>query len=252
MTLYTGERPRGSNGAWFQSLPPLRTIKLGPSSVDSPVGGLVHALGPCGSLQQPLLWGWECLLLPPQPPQVFSFRGLRLYFPILEIWVVQSVLLPCSSSWFICARVWGLGSASCRTACPIPQSTISRGPPATALLGVLSDPAALLCPSYRSGWIFLLYLLGCRTSMQFDFMSVLVVLFFFLILDVLLLVVRGGTVCLPMPPSWPEAQQMRTTFAFIKIYSYTSLCLHSVNPLKQTIYLINMLAATSVWTVLQA
>ena len=69
---------------------------------------------------------------------------------------------------------------------------------------------------------------------------------------VLLLVVRGGTVCLPMPPSWPEAQQMRTTFAFIKIYSYTSLCLHSVNPLKQTIYLINMLAATSVWTVLQA
>ena len=39
----------------FQSLPPPPTIKLGPSAAGSRVGGLVHALGPCGSLQQPLL-----------------------------------------------------------------------------------------------------------------------------------------------------------------------------------------------------
>ena len=32
-----------------QSLPLLPTIKLGPSGADSGVGGLVHALGPCGS-----------------------------------------------------------------------------------------------------------------------------------------------------------------------------------------------------------
>ena len=37
--------------AGFQSLPLLPTIKLGPSGADSQVGGLVHALGPCGSLQ---------------------------------------------------------------------------------------------------------------------------------------------------------------------------------------------------------
>ena len=77
--------------ASFQSLPPLPTIKLGPSGADSQVGGLVHALGPCESLQRILLWGWEFLLLPPQPPLVFSIRGLRLYFPKLEPWVAQSV-----------------------------------------------------------------------------------------------------------------------------------------------------------------
>ena len=39
--------------------------------------------------------------------------------------------------------------------------------------------------------------------MQFDFLSVLVV-FVFKFVVVLLLVVQGGTVCLPMTPSWLE------------------------------------------------
>ena len=39
----------------FQSLPLLPTIKLDPYGADSLVGGLVHTLGPCESLQQPLL-----------------------------------------------------------------------------------------------------------------------------------------------------------------------------------------------------
>ena len=37
---------------------------------------------------------WEFLLLPPQPPWVFSITGLRLYFPALEPWFAQSALLP--------------------------------------------------------------------------------------------------------------------------------------------------------------
>ena len=37
--------------AGFHSLPPLPTIKLGPSGADSQVGGLVYILGPCESLQ---------------------------------------------------------------------------------------------------------------------------------------------------------------------------------------------------------
>ena len=37
--------------AGFQSLSQLPTIKLGPSSADSRVGGLVNAPVPCGSLQ---------------------------------------------------------------------------------------------------------------------------------------------------------------------------------------------------------
>ena len=36
--------------ASFQSLPPLPTIKLGPSGADSQMGGFVYILEPCGSL----------------------------------------------------------------------------------------------------------------------------------------------------------------------------------------------------------
>ena len=106
--------------AGFQSLPPLPTIKLGPSGADSRVGGLVHALGPCGSLQQPLLWGWEFLLLLPQLLWVFSIRGLRLYFP--EPWVSGLLRSPLFVPVYICTNVgqqslavttlWGLLAAA--------------------------------------------------------------------------------------------------------------------------------------------
>ena len=36
--------------AGFQSFPLLPTSRLSPSGADSPVGGLVYILGPCGSL----------------------------------------------------------------------------------------------------------------------------------------------------------------------------------------------------------
>ena len=50
------------------------------SGADSWVGGFVYILGPWGSLQQTLLWGWE--FLPPlQPPQVFTARGFEALFP---------------------------------------------------------------------------------------------------------------------------------------------------------------------------
>ena len=65
----------------FQSLPPLLTSNLGPSGADSQVGGLVHILGPCGSLQQTLLWGWEFLPLSPRPPQIFTATGFETLFP---------------------------------------------------------------------------------------------------------------------------------------------------------------------------
>ena len=117
----------------FQSLPPLPTSKVGPSGADSPVGGFVYILGPCGSLQGTLLWGWEFLLLPPQPPQVFSIRGLRLYFPELDPWIAWSVLLPLGSSQFICTRMWDHRVAGYHLAVsPL-------------------HPAAHLHPSYRSG-----------------------------------------------------------------------------------------------------
>ena len=58
----------------------------------------------------------------------------------------------------------------------VPQSATSLGP--AALSEVLSALAACLRPSYRCGWMFLLYILGCRTFVQFDFLSVLVVFLF--------------------------------------------------------------------------
>ena len=59
------------------------------------------------------------------PPQVFSVSGLRLYFPMLELWVVQSVTQ----------------STSCSFAHPAPQSATSLGPP-TAV-----SPLCPGCPS---------------------------------------------------------------------------------------------------------
>ena len=70
-----------------------------------PWGCFVYILGPCGSLQRTLLWGWEILLLP-QCPHVFSVRGFEALFPQMESWVVCSVSLPSCSSWFISTQMW--------------------------------------------------------------------------------------------------------------------------------------------------
>ena len=74
-------------------------------------------------------------------PTVFSVRGLRLYFPKLEPWVVQSVLLPHRSSQFIYVRMWG-----CRvlpTALPAPFST-TLSPALLVYLCVTVGPQGLL------------------------------------------------------------------------------------------------------------
>ena len=61
------------------------------------------------------------------PPQIFSVRGLRLYFPALGPWVVWSVSLPSCSSWFICTWMWDHsvhqllpGCKSSLSSCPTP------------------------------------------------------------------------------------------------------------------------------------
>ena len=147
--------------AGFQSLPPLPTIKLGPSAAASRVGGFVYILDPCGSLQWTLCEAGSfshCCL---NPTGVFNQRFEAL-----------------------CPPHWNSGLGG-----------LSPSPPAAALPAMLHNPpphwfcqplpcqesslpAAHLRPSYGSGWMFLLYLLGCRTSIQFDFLSVVVVFVF--------------------------------------------------------------------------
>ena len=89
----------------FQSLPQLTTSKLGPSGADSRMGSLVYVLGPCGSLQQTVGEGGSfsqhC-----NPHRFLQPEVLRLYFPVLDPWVVQSVSLPSCSSQFIRTQMW--------------------------------------------------------------------------------------------------------------------------------------------------
>ena len=47
------------------------------------------------------------------------------------------------------------------------------------------------------------FLFGCQTSIQLNFLTVLVVLVFKFVV-ILVLVVQGSQVYLPMPLSWPE------------------------------------------------
>ena len=151
----------------------------------------------------------------PTPTGVFNQRFEAL-FPGAGALGCAVCFAPRHWSWFICARVWGCGvlpttlpapfsatlslalsvylcanvgvtgSASGQTACHVGPtlcwswsrhgnaSPLRRGCPSPPLIPV---------------WMNVYFLFPwCRTSLLFDFLSVLVV--------------RGGAVCLPMPPSW--------------------------------------------------
>ena len=131
------------------------------------------------------------------PHLFFQSEVLRLYFPVLKSWVVRSVSLPSCCSQFICMHMWG----HLHHQPPHPQH-----PPATALPIVLSTQPS--CPSLPLLLVWMnvsslsSWLLDPYNQVQFSassgcflFLKLLLSFFWF---------VRGGTVCLPMPPSWPE------------------------------------------------
>ena len=128
-------------------------------------------------------------------------RGLLHYPPFVPVYLCVNVGLRgatlCSAcpvlhysesgllGLFVCeCRV--AGSASDQTACPVcPTLCQSRS------LQDNVSPLHLGCPSLPllPVWMNVYFLSSwCRTSLLLDFLSVLVV--------------RGGTVCLPTPPSW--------------------------------------------------
>ena len=162
----------------FQSLPPLPTSILGPSCSDSWVGGFVYVLEPHGSLQWTLLWVWE--FLPPlQPPQIFIVRGFEAFFFCTET----------------------LGCVVCLT----PQLFLSvylhtnGGPPATTLLCILSAWLPISAPPTSVNECFFNSLVVGLPYSSIFWQFWLVFVFKFVV--VLLLVVQGGKIYLPMPPS---------------------------------------------------
>ena len=179
-----------------QSLPPLPTIKLGPSGADSWVGRFVYIIEPCGFLQLTLLWGWEFLPLP-QPPQVFSARGFEVFFPCWNPWfhgLSTSPVVPPGLS----ARECGTALS---TSCHLATSPF--------------HPAACLRTPYQSGWMFLLYLLGCWTSIQFNFLSILVVfLFLNLLLSFFWLCKEAQCVYLCLHLGWKSSRRYLLSMSF--------------------------------------
>ena len=92
------------------------------------------------------------------PPQVFSPRGLKLYFPALEPWVMWFALLPCCLSGLSVCECGAAGSTSGQTACPVPP-TLRQSPSRHGHASPLR-PGARLHLSFWSECMFLFYLLG--------------------------------------------------------------------------------------------
>ena len=218
--LYVGAGPRGSNGARFTLL----WISVFHSDTHNQIGPLW-----CW-----LLSGWACahsrplwvspMISPvrlgvspaaaPTPTGTFNQRSEALFARARAL-DYSACFAPHHSSRFICARVWGTGcypplclphlchsesgplglsvrecgatgSASVQTACPVRptlrQSWSRHGKWSPLLTGCPSPP-------FLPVWMNVYFLFTwCRSSLPFDFPSVLFV--------------RGGSVCLPTPPSW--------------------------------------------------
>ena len=123
--------------AGFQSLSPLPTIKLGPSSADSRVGGWACAHSRplwVSPMNSPVRLGVSSAAAS-TPMGVFN-QTFEALFPcagalVCEVCFAPLLCLPV----YLFANVgpWGLLAASYHTACPVPQSATSLGLPATAL-----------------------------------------------------------------------------------------------------------------------
>ena len=170
--------------ASFQSLPQLPISKLGPSGADSQVCGFLYILGPCGSLQWSLLWGWECPHLP-QPPQVSVTRGFEAYFP-LEHGVVRSVSSPVVPPSLSACKFGTAQSTSCRLA----MSPLCFGCPFLALLQVWINVSSL------TPWLSDFHTVWFSGSSGYFFLFLNLLLSFFWL-----------WVYLPMSLSWPEVLQ---------------------------------------------
>ena len=138
----------------FSHFPLLPTSILGPSGADSRVDVFVYVLGPCGSLQQALLWGWE-FLPPPQPPQIFSVRHFEALFPCAGPLGCLVSLAP--QLFFLVYAHTNVGPLLRHLQACLPRSSSHLFALSPLHPTCQSSPfLACLHPSYWSGWMFLL------------------------------------------------------------------------------------------------
>ena len=122
----------------------------------------------------------------PTPTGSFNQRFEAL-FPCTGTLGCVVCFAPCHSSVFICANVRLQGLLVVRLPALFVSHSASLGP--AMATRVFSTPVPVSPPPRPTSldiWFFLSP--WCWTSLLFDFLSVLVV--------------RGGAVCLPTPPSW--------------------------------------------------
>ena len=100
---------------------------------------------------------------------------------------------------------------------PSPQATTSSGLLATALPGVFSTQLTVSTPptSVDEYFFFNSLVVGLPYSSMF---CQFWLFFVFKFVVVLLLVVQGGTECLPMPPSWPEVSFFKKIQYYIRLF----------------------------------
>ena len=188
---------------YFQSLPPPPTSKLGPSGADSSVGGFVYILGPCGKLSSELSCEDRSFSFSFNPLRCFQSEVLRLYFLVLEPWVVRSVSLPNYSSQFSHTQMWDHLVLQ-----PLPCWQHSP-----RQLPISAPPAGLDECFFNSLVVGLPY-----SSIFWQFWS----FFVFKFVVVLPLVVQGSKMYLPMPLSWLELREIINHKILICKFSFKS------------------------------
>ena len=149
------------------------------------------------------------------PHRCIQSEVLNLHFPTLEPWVAWSVLLPSCFSWFIHMQMWDhpVQQLSPRPVCQLPPPPCPPCPPGTAFLWVFSAQLPVsAAPTSLDEWFFFnsLVVRPPYSSIFCQFW-----LFFVFKFVVLLLVVRGGTVYLPMPTYWLEVSLKFSSLQFL-------------------------------------
>ena len=216
----------------FQSLSMLPTIKLGPSGADSRVAGFVYVLGPCGSLQWSLLWGWEFLLLLPQPPPSIFNQRFEALFPCPGALGLHSLF----HSPFVPPGLSALECGTARSTSHQPRicqlllaGQLQPGPPCSIIWHLAGLPshhlaASPLCPGRPSlpllpVWMNISSLtlwlsdshIVCFSGSSGYFLFLNLSLSFFWLCE-------EAQVCLPTPPSWLEVNVIPILLDFVYLF----------------------------------